>query len=243
MSELKSTDSNDLFNASDRTIPVSDIRALKDSLVANRIKRLTGNGPVLTIQEREAKDYLNTIRKNLREENEHTLFNDTSSYDARTYTSFSGSEATVSAVFPFRQPVVIGQCQTITYSLFRPMTPVYNLGKAKPSGYVRGPRTIAGSIIFTVFDRHVLLQAFHRAFSKESAPCLEKGIMPDELPPFDLQITFMNEYGQSSLLIVHGVHLTSEGQVMSIEDMITENTMQYLASDITLMRPNVFENQ
>ena len=53
----------------------------------------------------------------------------------------------------------------------------------------------------------------------------------------------MNEYGQSSLLIVHGVHLTSEGQVMSIEDMITENTMQYLASDITLMRPNVFENQ
>ena len=224
MSELKSTDSNDLFNASDRTIPVSDIRALKDSLVANRITRLTGNGPVLTIQEREAKDYLNTIRKNLREENEHTLFNDTSSYDARTYTSFSGSEATVSAVFPFGQPVVIGQCQTITYSLFRPMTPVYNLGKAKPS-------------------RHVLLQAFHRAFSKESAPCLEKGIMPDELPPFDLQITFMNEYGQSSLLIVHGVHLTSEGQVMSIEDMITENTMQYLASDITLMRPNVFENQ
>ena len=137
MNELKSTDSNDLFNASDRTIPVSDIRALKDSLVANRIKRLTGNGPVLTIQEREAKDYLNTIRKNLREENEHTLFNDTSSYDARTYTSFSGSEATVSAVFPFGQPVVIGQCQTITYSLFRPMTPVYNLGKAKPSGYVR----------------------------------------------------------------------------------------------------------
>ncbi|TKJ01239.1 virion structural protein, partial [Bacillus cereus] len=63
----------------------------------------------------------------------------------------------------------------------------------------------------------------------------------DELPPFDITINFMNEYGQSSKLVIYGVNLISEGQTMSVEDMITENTMEFIALDIETMKPDVFD--
>ena len=158
------------------------------------------------------------------------------------YTSFSGADTTVSVLFKYGKPIVIGEAQTMTYSTYTVTSPVYNLGMNKPSGFVKGPRTIAGTIIFTVFDRHALISAFHYAYDNHlDAKCLDKDYLSDELPPFDLQVTFMNEYGQSSGLTVHDVRITTEGQVMSIEDMITENTMQYVASDITLMQPNFVE--
>lgn len=160
-----------------------------------------------------------------------------STFDKKTYTSFSGADTKVSISFKGGKPVAIGEAQTVTYSLYRPMNPVYNLGSAKPAGYVRGQRTIAGSIIFTVFDRNVLMNAFYHAFKGINAKCVEKEYLSDELPPFDIHMTFTNEYGQAAFLVIHDVYITSEGQVMSIEDMITENTMQYLATDITIMQP------
>lgn len=160
-----------------------------------------------------------------------------SSFDKRTYTSFSGVDTKITISFKNGTPITVGEAQTVTYSVFRPVTPVYNLGSAKPAGYVRGERTIAGSIIFTVFDRHVLLNAFYNAYAQSGAECVDNEYLTDELPPFDIHMTFLNEYGQQAYLIIHDVYITTEGQVMSIEDMITENTMQYLATDITLMRP------
>lgn len=158
-----------------------------------------------------------------------------------TYTSFSGADAIVSIVFKGGRPITIGECQTITYSSYRPTTPVYRLGKAKPVGHTRGPRTVAGTIIFTVFDRNILVAALHKAFQDSSSNFLDYSILSDELPPFDIHITFLNEYGQSAQLIIYGAKIASEGQVMSIEDMITENTVQFLADDIRAMEPNIYE--
>lgn len=156
-----------------------------------------------------------------------------------TYTSFAGTDIRIAVSFKGGEPVVVGEAQTLSYSLFRPMEPVYALGSAKPRGFVRGPRTIAGSIIFTVFDRNVLLDKFYNAYEKVKAECTDRAYQTDELPPFDIHAVFMNEYGMSAHLVIHGVYISSEGQVMSIEDMITENTMQYVATDITLMQPGV----
>lgn len=172
----------------------------------------------------------------------HNKFTESSYALQNSYTSFSGADSIVSVIFKGGKPIPIGECQTVTYSVYRPTVPVYVLGSAKPKGHVKGPRTIAGSIIFTVFDRHVLVSAFHNAFKNMDSKCLDWGILPDELPSFDIQITFMNEYGQSAGLVLYGVKIASEGQVMSIEDMITENTMQYLASDMQVMEPNILEN-
>lgn len=162
---------------------------------------------------------------------------DFTGYGRHTYNSFAGSDINVSIAFKGGQPVTVGEAQTVTYSLFRPMNPVYGLGDARPKGYVRGQRTVAGSIIFTVFTRNVLLDTFYEAFRNQNSKCVNREYLTDELPPFDIHMTFMNEYGVGSRLVIHDVRVTTEGQVMSIEDMITENTMQYLATDITLQRP------
>lgn len=165
----------------------------------------------------------------------------------KTYTSFSGADIVASIRVVGGKPIVFGEIQTISYSIYRPMTPVYTLGRINPKGVVRGQRAIAGSMIFTVFDRHVLKQvmdayrdqsdsfAVSYALGQQDIYDLRQYAKTDEMPPFDINISFMNEYGNSATLNIYGVHITSEGQTMSIEDMITENTMQYIAMDIDLM--------
>jgi hypothetical protein len=75
-------------------------------------------------------------------------------------------------------------------------------------------------------------------FTSNEIAEMKKNMKTDEMPPFDINITFMNEYGNSATLNLYGVHILTEGQTMSIEDMITENTMQYIAMDIDLMNQN-----
>lgn len=161
-----------------------------------------------------------------------------STYDKRLMTSFSGADTKMSISFRGGTPIYVGEAQTVTYSLFRPTEPVYALGDTRPNGFVKGQRTVAGSIIFTVFDRNILLNAFYNAYANHGdRRIMTQEYLTDELPPFDIHLTFMNEYGLSAALVIYGCHIPSEGQVHSVEDMITENTIQYVARDITLMRP------
>ncbi|BCT30274.1 virion structural protein [Bacillus velezensis] len=153
----------------------------------------------------------------------------------KTYTSFSGTDI-IAVVTPKNGPSrVLGELQTISYSVYRPTAPVFALGQIAAKGVVRGARTVAGSLIFTVFDRHVLYEIM-----KDHGGGINKS---DQLPAFDITINFLNEYGQSSQLIIYGVHLISEGQTMSIEDMITENTMEFIAIDIDTMEPDAVEEK
>lgn len=165
----------------------------------------------------------------------------------KTYTSFAGTDIVASIRTVGGKPIVFGEIQTISYSIYRPMTPVYALGSINPKGVTRGARTIAGSMIFTVFDRHVLKNVMDAYRNQEESFQLSYGLSEtdmldlrqyaktDEMPPFDINISFLNEYGNSATLNIYGIHIASEGQTMSIEDMITENTMQYIAMDIDLM--------
>jgi hypothetical protein len=53
-----------------------------------------------------------------------------------------------------------------------------------------------------------------------------------DLPPFDIIAIFVNEYGHVGKMIIYGVDLVTEGGVLSIEDVYTEVSMQYVARDI-----------
>jgi hypothetical protein len=97
---------------------------------------------------------------------------------------------------------------------------------------VKGTRTIAGSLIFTVFDTHVIHHLLDDAYGGPN-----HRILTDEIPPFNVTVTFANEYGQKSILSIYGIEIVNEGQTMSIEDMITENVMNYVATGIELLRP------
>lgn len=168
----------------------------------------------------------------------------------KTLTSFSGADI-IATVTPYGgRPLVFGEIQTLSYSIYRPTTPVYALGRINPKGIVRGQRTIAGSLIFTVFDRHVLktvMESYNFSgsnptgasnlygFQDDELMEMKTNMKTDEMPPFDINVTFLNEHGSSATLNLYGVHVLTEGQTMSIEDMMTENTMQYIAMDIDLM--------
>lgn len=170
----------------------------------------------------------------------------------KTYNSYSGADIVASIEFgpeDDRKNLIIGELQTISYSIHREVSPVRTLGRANPTGFTSGQRTIAGSLIFTVFDRNLVYSIINELLetnpellnSGEGKNINESYVVMDEMPPFDITITFNNEYGQNSYLRIKGIVIVNEGQVMSIEDMITENTMSYMATDIEVMKPYGYE--
>lgn len=76
----------------------------------------------------------------------------TGSAFARAYNSFSGVD--IKAVF---NTSVVGELQAISYSITREKAPLYTMGAADPRSFSRGKRGIAGTLIFLMFDRHVLI--------------------------------------------------------------------------------------
>lgn len=200
----------------------------------------------------------------------------TSSY-SMSYTSFSGAD--IVATF---DGVVIGGLQAISYSVTREKVPIYTMGSADPRSFSRGKRGIAGSMVFTVFDRDTLLALKEKA--NIAGPQTVKGLAeiyanvdpnhasggisllnPDEwetkmqnavgangfilddklkgggitamyadqIPPFDINITFRNEYGQAATLSILGVELLNEGSGMSIDDIVTEKACTFVARGLT----------
>jgi hypothetical protein len=128
--------------------------------------------------------------------------------------------------------IELGELQTLSYSLHRENTPVRTLGHVNPRGFIKGSRTIAGSLIFTVFNEYAFYRI--RDFKKTLQ---EKNYAPlaDTLPPFDIVLTFFNEYGLAAKMKIYGITIVDEGQTMSVDDLITEQTYTYMARGIQPM--------
>jgi len=71
----------------------------------------------------------------------------------RKFTSFSGAD--IQAAFNGR---VIGELQQITVSVRREKGPVYTVGSPNPRCFARGKRGVAGTMVFTQFDRDALIE-------------------------------------------------------------------------------------
>ena len=127
----------------------------------------------------------------------------------------------------------LGELQTISYSIYQNKTPVRVLGNMNPKSWVFGSRTIAGSLVFAVFNKHWIMDLYDNL--KEKAGMKNWHFITDEIPPFDITLTFANEYGFDSRMAIYGVHIMNEGQTMSTNDIYIENTYQFVATDIELM--------
>jgi hypothetical protein len=155
--------------------------------------------------------------------------------------SFAGTDISATMVIPVIDRVggtissmdilELAEIQTISYSIHRENAPVRTIGHVNPRGFVKGGRTIAGSLIFTVFNEY----AFYRI--KEYRQIMaETGLffapLADMLPPFDIVLTFFNEYGLGAKMKIYGVTIVDEGQTMSVDDLITEQTYTFMARGI-----------
>ena len=158
--------------------------------------------------------------------------------------SFSGTDISAAMLIPAinretgnaegTDILELGELQTISYSMHRENSPVRTIGHVNPRGFVKGSRTIAGSLIFTVFNEY----AFYRI--KEFRQIMsERGLfyapLADMLPPFDVVLSFFNEYGLAAKMKIYGITIVDEGQTMSVDDLITEQTYTYMARGIQPM--------
>lgn len=153
---------------------------------------------------------------------------------APTYRTFSGHDMVVTVELPlssnFRITKIIGAFQTVTYSIHNGKSPIRVLGDMNVRRYVQGPRTIAGTLILTVFDRHWMkeLLGSYKKIKSET----ERYFLADELPAFNMTISCTNEYGHDAKLAIYGITIVDEGQVMSINDVYTENTYTFFATAV-----------
>ncbi len=148
------------------------------------------------------------------------------------YHSYAGVDIVATINIPGQEGAMdLGELQTISYSIHRENTPVRTLGRVSPRGFLKGPRTIAGSLIFTQFNVYAFYKL--RTFRQHIA----QGTMPlsDMLPPFDVTISFSNEVGSFSKMRLYGLTIVDEGSTMSIDDLVTEQTFTYMARGIQPM--------
>ena len=59
----------------------------------------------------------------------------------------------------------------------------------------------------------------------------------DEIPPFDVTISFANEYGQKAVLEIYGLEILNEGTGFSIDSVTTEKACTFVARRVGYMKP------
>ena len=150
------------------------------------------------------------------------------------YNSFSGCDVVVSAqMAPINGSTnmkchVLGSLQTISYSTHQDRAPVRAIGNINAIDYVQGQRTVAGTMVFAMFHEHWMTPLLEELSEHVS----NNDIWSDELPALNLTISMANEYGYKSNMVIYGVKFIEDGGVMSINDLYTENTLQYVATGI-----------
>ena len=154
------------------------------------------------------------------------------SYKSPFGETYSGTDMVVFFAFPGFRPIEIGTATTVSITTYREKKQIRTIGRIGARGFTKGPRTVSGKIIFTVIREHIVERL------RREIPYLRehKTLLMDELPPFDILISFGNEYGNSAFLVINGVTTVDEQKTMSIEEMFTETIFTYLARDYQPLR-------
>ena len=149
--------------------------------------------------------------------------------------SYSGTDI-VPVVQVGNSLLTLGSVQTISISVFREKEPIRVLGKSYAKGYTGGPRTIAGSITFIVFNRDPFWDILsHLTETPNTYTDRYSTPVADQIPPINLILWCSNEYGRKSILTLYGIEFNQEGQVHSINDVYSEKTVNYLARDYDIL--------
>jgi hypothetical protein len=112
------------------------------------------------------------------------------------------------------------------------VSPVRVLGRSNPVAYTRGGRTFGGSLIFASFGKDVFADLY-RPDIIESFVDSSTSMFVDQLPPFTIVVTASNELGGISQQIISGITLINYGAVYSIDDVYTEVSYTFVATDVT----------
>lgn len=146
---------------------------------------------------------------------------------------------------------------TVSVSVYDAKAPVRALGSRSVLGYTGSIRTVAGSIVFVVVEGHPLedlmtlntgrFNNFEDEPPHRNVPRVDRKKQMyaiGSISPFRLMLLYKNEIGNSAGLEIHEVEFVSEGIVTSVNDMVTEVVVQFVASAFSqLTRAKKDENQ
>jgi hypothetical protein len=184
--------------------------------------------------------------------NKFSTFESTSGANTTVLFEFPDYDKEQGSIYILMRSVV-----SLSVSVHRAKIPVITLGENAVQGFALGNKTVAGSIIKTLtFDDelHKVVQLYTDASLKEKQETFKKdlgskvvsydqkyqitqkqfdAIMRDDLVPFNIYSYAFSEYtGQSGKMLmnsIYGCTIINEGQVQSIENLITENTFSFIA--------------
>ena len=158
--------------------------------------------------------------------------------------SYSGADCDVYATRDGVKggPIHLTNISTVSISMYEAKAPVRRLGHAAPVGFTGNIRSIAGSLIFVVVREHPLREAmqkfkmFHKHVDDDklggfgqSANVFNAGM----ILPFNLMLMYKNEVDKVGAGIrINNVEFISEGIVTSVNDMVTEVVLQFVATEI-----------
>lgn len=154
--------------------------------------------------------------------------------------SYSGSDCRVYVSEPESSNVYnLRSLSTASISVHEAKAPVRTLGRRSVVGFTESIRTIAGSLVFIVVNDHPLgglkdHSKVNKNFSLDRSNN-EVRKLSTMLNPIDLyfvyktEISKQNEQGE---MWVKGLRFVNEGIVTSVNDMVTEVVMQFVAEDV-----------
>ena len=162
----------------------------------------------------------------------------TYSTDSKITGGYTGTD--IVAVLRFSEidvsPAVFGKLNTVSYSTYRDKFPVRSVGYTRAKGYTKGSRTVAGTLVFTLLDYGAINDFAKKLYKGENTSNLS--LMPDELPPFSIDINFCNEYGNTTKISLIGAEIAEGNQAMSIKNMQINEQYSFVAQDVIQTDPD-----
>jgi hypothetical protein len=172
----------------------------------------------------------------------------------RTFNTVGGADTFIIFEFSYfdkdgnrkTSTVYMGSIISLSYSTYRNKKSVFNLGQHTIDGFSIGERYVAGTLIKTMFIQDEFAGAinnlkklisddlkFNEVYSKVLTPRQFNNLMADDLISCNIIILYSSEYtGEIAKEVIYDATFINNGQVMSINDIITETTISYVAKDI-----------
>lgn len=153
---------------------------------------------------------------------------------------FSFCDATAHVVLPFvmrngeqRPTYELPGVQLFSVSTHRDVYPVVAGGRRGIKGFTKGHRTVAGTLGFTVLGESPWAECL-RAYARwRKVPENLIYSHPDELPPFDILITFFTDGGDSAFVQLRSVQILDSASNVNINDIQLSQTFSFMAAEAT----------
>lgn len=157
--------------------------------------------------------------------------------------SFTSVDITAKAAFGNIVTDVRG-LSLVSWSVHRDKNSDRRLNEKKSTEHARGAQTVAGSLIFSLFDEDpvrgfVPVEMFHGdtpIAGPDGFTDIEE-MLPTDIPRFDLALTFTNEYGAAASCVIWGVDITDAGTALSTRQLENDYTVQFKALDMDPLKP------